>query len=413
MSCFGEIMPQKISRWILLILTLIFLTGCSQTPTDVPDQTSDQPLEGARITGASLDEANAGSKSYFTLRVEEAGQPIGIDFRGALMQGSLGVRLLNAEEEIVWETNVTSVGPFAINTVVKPETTGEHQLILSWPGPVQASYNLQWQPGEIEVPEISPLVLLPGIGMILVALGYVIYAAVRRLGWAYLGLGALGWIVTVALKFAWAIPVNTPLYEALTSALPETIAHGIFYIYVGALTGIFEVAVTWGVLRYTKLGQVPWQRALAFGIGFGAVEALALGVSSLASTAVALFMPASMPLAALEQIAQVNNVLYGLAPIVERFFTALIHVLTNVLLFYGVAKKEARWFWLAFAYKTGIDVVAAFGQFWGLDTLAHLWTIEAIAILWGIVGWWGTRWVKQHYPSAEEPSNPKWQELPF
>ena len=105
---------------------------------------------------------------------------------------------------------------------------------------------------------------------------------------------------------------------------------------------------------------------------------------------------------ALEQVSRLNNVLYGLAPISERFFTVLVHVLANVLIFYAVAQRKPRWFWLAFIYKTGIDAVAAFAQVWGLETLAKIWIIEAVVALWGIVGWLGIRWVQQRYPDQAE-----------
>jgi hypothetical protein len=79
----------------------------------------------------------------------------------------------------------------------------------------------------------------------------------------------------------------------------------------------------------------------------------------------------------------------------------LIHTLSNVLLFYSIATDEPRAFWLGFAYKSGIDVIAAFAQFWGIDTIGRIWLIEAIVILWGIAGWLGIRQMKERYPSSE------------
>jgi uncharacterized membrane protein YhfC len=159
------------------------------------------------------------------------------------------------------------------------------------------------------------------------------------------------------------------------------------------------------------LGRVRWGRALAFGIGFGAFEALLLGLSNVGSVLVALTAPESLPPTTLEQIAQLNSVLFGLAPVWERFFTVLIHIFANVLLFYGAVKREARWFWLSFAYKTGIDAVAAVAQLQGLVTPGDIWIIEAIVALWGIAGWFGTRWVAARYPAlpAEPDAQPEVQ----
>ncbi len=386
---------------LCLSFILLALVGCSPTPVETPVEATEEPIEGARITGATLNEESTGTGSKFEISVTEAGDPIGLDFRGTLVQGSLQLQLVNADNETTWEIKVTSAGPFAINTVIKPDEIGDYELVLSWPDAVQATYNLRWQQGKIDVPAIRPIALLPGIGMIVVALGYVIYTAVRRLGWGYLGLGALSWIVAVILKFAWAIPANAPVYEALTGALPETLAEILFYVYVGLLTGVFEVALVWLALRNTKYGKVPWQQALSFGIGFGAMEALLLGASGLANAVIAIRSPEALPLAALEQIAQTNNALFGLAPVSERFFTVLIHTLTNVLLFDAVVREDPRGFWIGFAYKSGIDVVAAFAQFWGIDTVGRIWLIEAIVALWGIAGWWGIHQVKAHYPPED------------
>jgi uncharacterized membrane protein YhfC len=250
---------------------------------------------------------------------------------------------------------------------------------------------------------ISPIVLLPGIGMILVALVFFGYALSRRLGFRYLVFGGIAWVVTVALKFVWALSFNAPIYQALTGGLPEAVGQFIFYIYVGSLTGVFEVALVWLFLRYTRFGKVSWEKALAFGIGFGALEALLLGLSSLSSSLTALLAPDQFPPDALAQLALASNILFGLAPIVERIATILVHIFCNVLLFYSVQTRQVRWFWAAFFYKSALDSVAAFAQFWGVNTVARIWTIEAIVILFGLFAWWGTRWVAARYPQIPKP----------
>jgi uncharacterized membrane protein YhfC len=351
----------------------------------------------------SMQEEEAGSIALFTIQVEQAGDPVGIDFRG-VVSGTVRVQLTSAEGTIIWQEEIGPTGPLAVNTVVEPPAPGEYQLGMAWDGPMQMQYELQWKPGAIEVPTVPPLALMSGIGMVVVAIGFVVYVIVtRQTDWKYLGLGALGWIVTILLKFTWAASADPIVYRSLTEALPEAAAMPVFYLYVGALTGVFEVAVVWLVMRYTRLGQeTTWQRALSFGIGFGAVEALLLGILSTANTAMAMTTPDLFPIGALEQIAQASNPLYGLAPVVERFFTILIHTLSNVLVFYAVAQKQSRWFWLAFAYKTLLDTAAAFGQMTGLGTLAALWAIEAFVVVQGALGWLGLRWIRRRYPNTGE-----------
>jgi uncharacterized membrane protein YhfC len=395
-------------RWAILgiVVLVVVLIGCTAEPAALPDPTP-TVQEGGWITGATLDEEEAGERVPFTVSAEEAGKQIGVDARGILMEGEIRVQLVDSEGERVWSQSVTQLGPFGINTQVTLPDAGEHQLGLAWSADTQASYNLQWKPHAIEVSTVKPTALVGGIGMILVALGALAYVSLRAPAWKYLGFGALAWLITVALKFLWAIPINTTVYTTLTDTLPETVGNVIFYLYVGLLTGIFEVGGTWLALRYTPLGRVRWRKAQAFAVGFGAVEALILGAISLANMLVAINSPNLLPLAALEGLAKSNNLLYALAPVVERLFTILIHVASNVLLFYGLQishteKRGARYFWYAFVFKSGIDVVAAFAQMWGLETLGKIWAIEAVVILWGVAGYWITRRVRERYLQAEE-----------
>jgi hypothetical protein len=78
--------------------------------------------------------------------------------------------------------------------------------------------------------------------------------------------------------------------------------------------------------------------------------------------------------------------------------SSLLFPFANVLLFYAVVPRQPRWFWEAFVYKTALDSVAAFAQFWGVNTLGHIWTIEAVVVLFGLLGWWDIHWVVQRYP---------------
>ncbi len=380
-------------RWLSLLALVLLLAGCSGALQAPP------PMEGASITGARLNQDAAGGLMPFSVPVAEPGEPIGVDLRGTVGRGSLSAQLRDAEGRVVWQVRA-GVGPFAFNDIIKPQQAGRYELALVWDGPVTASYSLRWQPGAVVVASVTPMALLGGLGMTLVALAFVAWAAWRRLGWRYLGLGALAWVVTVALKFAWSLSVNATFYNALQAGLPAPLSTALFCVYVGSLTGIFEVGLVWLLLRYTRLGQVGWPRALAFGIGFGAVEALLLGLLSLGPVVAALAMPAVLPPDALVGLARLNDPLVGLAPIVERLATLYLHLLANALVFYAASRRRAGAFWLAFAYKTAIDSVAAFGQLWGLGTTARLWTIEAVVIAFGIAGWLGLRRLAVRYGSG-------------
>ncbi len=250
----------------------------------------------------------------------------------------------------------------------------------------------------MELATFSPIILIGGSGMILVAVGFVIYAATKKLGWAYLGLGALAWIATVVVKFVWALGLNARVSTALKVMLPGALGDGLFDLYLGLLTGFTEVAIVWLFLRYTRFGNVAGKRALGFGIGFGVVEALLLGASSFVSALVILFSPQTVPSEVLAQYRMADNLLVQIAPIVERFFTVWIHIFCNVAIFFSIAQSRVRWFWIAFWFKSLIDAVAAFAQTSGvLATVQGIWSIEVIVILFGVVGWLGVRWLAPRF----------------
>lgn len=254
--------------------------------------------------------------------------------------------------------------------------------------------------------EITPLVLFPGIGMLVVGLAFIFYAWRRRLGLRYVAWGALAWVISVALKFAWAIGLNARIYAVLTSLLPTTVGSLVFDLYVGSLTGVFEVALVYLVLSRLRLGHAAWKQALAFGIGFGAVESILLGASSFAGSLAVLLTSSQVPASAAAQFALASNPLYGAAPIVERAATIFVHILSAGLIFYAIATDKRRWLWTAFVYKTALDSVAASAQFWGVNSVGRIWTIEAIVIVFGLLGLWGTLRIGRRYATLPPVSPP-------
>ena len=251
---------------------------------------------------------------------------------------------------------------------------------------------------------LSPLVLLPGTGMIVVSIAFIIFALRRGGTWGYLGLGALAWVGTVAVKFVIAFTIN-PAVAGAISVPDELWAPGnlLLYVYEGSLTGLTEVLLTWLLLHYRRFVGVSWGKVIAFGVGFGAVEALLLGGASLAAMLAGLLSPQTFNAQTLAILARSNDVLYSLAPIVERLSIIFVHIFSNVLLFYAVMKGRMRWMWVAFVFKSAVDAIAAFAQAWGVETTGKVWTIEALMVLFGIIAWWGIQKIGQRYRAEAQP----------
>jgi hypothetical protein len=87
----------------------------------------------------------------------------------------------------------------------------------------------------------------------------------------------------------------------------------------------------------------------------------------------------------------------GLAPVVERLFVVFAHIFACVLIFYAIAAGEAKWAWLAILYKTLLDAPAAFALFWAVEGVEKLWTIEAVIVVFGLIGLWGTMVIVHRY----------------
>lgn len=249
---------------------------------------------------------------------------------------------------------------------------------------------------------LSPVALLGGGGMIAVAVGFIAYAVLRRLGWGYLLLGMLGWVVTVAVKFAFAIPVN-PVILRSTAEISEPWKAILLFLYGGLMTGLTEVLLVWIVLRWSRLAIVPWSRVIAFGIGFGAIEALLLGVGSLSAALVGMFAPEVLPEVALTELAKADRLIVQLAPISERFFTCLGHLATCAMIFYAARVPLARWFWWALIYKSAIDGAATLAHTHGfLGSPLHLWIIEGIVVVWAAGGLAVVSAIRPRWPDPVE-----------
>ena len=148
------------------------------------------------------------------------GVPIKIKVSGDVQNGSLQFELRDPNSQAVWSSGMIKTGDFSISTEynLSNAQTGTYTLGLVYSDNISATYNLSWQ-----AIKLSPIILLPGIGMILVALAFVFYAARRKLlGWRYLILGAVFWVITVIAKFAFAIPVN-PLVSRLLHVTSDTL----------------------------------------------------------------------------------------------------------------------------------------------------------------------------------------------
>jgi uncharacterized membrane protein YhfC len=357
------------------------------------------PQENDIVRDGKIDAAGSDKVLSYDIQAKE-GYQIGVAFLGKLKSGSLKVRVTNQEDRVLWHDQVSRAGNFRIYKTVKLPEPGMYKLILDHEGPAKAEFSFQWSAGKFDSPSVSPAATFAGWGMAIIAAAFIVFAALNKADWKYLCLGAGFWCGTVALKFAWAASTNT-MAENIVAHLPKAIGDGLFDLYLGALTGVFEVGVTWLVLKYSRLGKVDWKRALSFGIGFGSVEALLLGLVFSSAATVAILAPDALPKTVSGMFLQSTDWASVLAPIWERFFSVFVHIFATVLIFYAIEQKRPGWFWAAFTYKSVVDSAAAYYMSLNSQSLSGLLVIEGIFAVFGIAGLIGTLWIKHNYDKGE------------
>lgn len=386
-----------ILRFLLFGLLLLLLAGCASQPSGVP-----MNYRWASVEGGQIQETQAGEQFYFGIPVDEGmiaeGAPVSIKVSGDVISGWLRFELRAPDGESAWDSGTINPGDFSVSTKypLPAGQVGDYTLGLVYGANTSATYNLGWRAFKL-----GPIILLPGLGMIAVGLAFIAYVARKRLtGWRYLGLGALFWALTVAIKFAVAIPLNPLLFRVLGADSEHLFAPGNLaaYLYIGALTGIFEVGLTWLILARVRWGRAAWNQALVFGVGFGVVEALLLGLMGITPALVAYLAPDALPVSVLGELSRNASFVMGLAPVVERLAVVFAHIFACVLIFYAIAVGEIKWGWLAILYKTVLDAVAGFANFWGVGAPVKIWTLEAVILVLGLIGLWGTWQIAQRYP---------------
>jgi len=217
-------------------------------------------------------------------------------------------------------------------------------------------------------------IIISGGGMFLVGLLFsLIFKRKKRVAFIYILYGAIIWIVTIALKFAWAVPVNKLLNNWIYTVLPAKIAGPLFWVYVGLLTGIFECGGIYLIIRYSRLKKMSLFESYGFGYGFGCIEAILLGLAQFAAVAAMATGKAPVPYIGWLTVP---------APIVERVMTIFLHLFTTLLIIYAIKERKPYLFWLSFLYKSFVDTIAAWAQLsFGVTTASHIWIVEGILLI--------------------------------
>lgn len=257
---------------------------------------------------------------------------------------------------------------------------------------------------------LSPWLLAPGLGMVLVGvLGVFVATRASRMLWRPLAIGAAAWMAAVLLKVIWALPTNAIVRKGLLGVGGQSFGRTLDWIYIGLLTGIFECGLTALIVARTKLRDADWSKSFAFGTGFGAAEAIVVGILSLVGIAsILLFydrLPHETQARVAAQLAGNDAFLPLTMPIIERAAALVMHLFSCVAIIFGFkTRRVLPWFLLAFVYKSAVDGVAA----WSVEVLkaresvTGLWQADMLMMPLALAGLVGLVYLRRR----ERPATP-------
>jgi uncharacterized membrane protein YhfC len=256
---------------------------------------------------------------------------------------------------------------------------------------------------------MNALFLLQGIGMISVGLLAALYWKQRtRVSSVFFLWGGLTFLIAMALKSVAAIPIPQIIIK-LRDAAPEFISEPLLWLFVGLLTGVFECGISLVLIyRLRQIRSANWYEAIGYGLGFGATEAVLLGIYSFVLVLLVIIVPHQLPpeLVSLLDI-ETASMMAIPVPILERAITILLHTFSLMLIVYAVQNKDWKWFWIAFIYKVAMDSIAGYIQItYGIHnlTLEGVWLVELVLIPFGLIGLWGLLTFRNRWPTLREGS---------
>ncbi len=245
----------------------------------------------------------------------------------------------------------------------------------------------------------SPLFLAPGAAIILVSVLSVFYWwKKKKVSLTFFFAGAVAWVVAALLKMVAALP-RRAIIASLHQNFPPFIAEPASWLYFGLLTGVFECGVVLIMIwLFPPLQHQSWEQAAGFGIGFGAFEALIIGTGSLLAGIMVLVKTGSAQGANL-----IANPLLIPEPVIERALFIVIHMAAAVAIVFAWLKKDWKWFWLAFTYKTVVEAITSmlWLQFGSQSfTPALLYSVLVAFLMLAAAGLWLSQYLRTRWAAS-------------
>ena len=220
--------------------------------------------------------------------------------------------------------------------------------------------------------------ILSAIGMILlpIALGYFI---AKKFKLTFKGFGKL--FIAGALTFIASQVLHIPLVYGLTAMFkngtlpspPESWTLIFNAVLLGLLAGIFEETARYILFKYIMKNSREWKDSITIGLGHGGIEAILLGIISVATLVQMIAMKDGTALSAIGlpadqlEIAKTQVAAYwtqsAITPLfgfLERISAISLHIGLSVLVMYSIVSGQRSWFWIALLWHAFIDALAVY-----------------------------------------------------
>jgi uncharacterized membrane protein YhfC len=251
---------------------------------------------------------------------------------------------------------------------------------------------------------VNPMLLLSGIGMVLVGILVPLYWKRKtQVKLNYFLWGAGIWVIAIAVKIAMDYTITQPLSASLEpyGLLTVLLVMG---LYVGLRTGILESGFSYLAILKTRLRGMNYREGIAFGIGFGSIEALFLGITSFLNILMFVMfpdiislLPEAVQAMILSQLSASSWIVFG--PIIERILVMFIHVFSTLLVLYAVKKKAMGYLVLSILFKTLVDGIIPW-LVYSLEPVTELpnaYIIEIPFIILAIIAYFGIKWMEPKF----------------
>lgn len=226
------------------------------------------------------------------------------------------------------------------------------------------------------------------LGMILLPiLLWIIFTRKYSLSWKLVLAGGLTFIASQILHIPLVVGLNKFLQN---SSLLVTA------IILGLLAGVFEETARYILFKFILKKSRSWQEGVLVGLGHGGTEAILIGISvaltlvnMIAYRSIDLSTVPGIPPEQLDLAKQQVETFWSTQPFMallgffERVFAMCLHASLSLMVLYGLAKKQAVWFWLALLWHAFVDAAAVYA----VQSVGALQTEGLIAIFAAISVW--------------------------